>query len=125
MSYETRLQDIAREMLEAGVPRVDAMETFERALILAAMEKSPRNKSMAAARLGVCRNTLMNRLRVLFDWQSGEAPRNCGYCNTRLVRRTGEPCKVWDARKFCTIACRDAQREHDRFKRGLTGVLAR
>ena len=62
MSHETidaRLVPIIRELLDAGVPLLQAVDAFEKKYILTALERRNGKLTATALDLGIHRNTLM------------------------------------------------------------------
>ncbi len=63
VSIDTRLQPIAAEIVEGGIPLDQATQQFELKLISVALRMARGYVSDAAIQLGVHRNTLHNKVR--------------------------------------------------------------
>ena len=59
----SRLQRMVAEMLDSGIRLNQAVREVERQFILAALEKTRGNRSLAARSLGIHRNTLNNKIQ--------------------------------------------------------------
>ena len=60
----SRLHKVIAEMLESGIRMTQAVSEVERQFILAALEKTRGNRSLAARSLGIHRNTLNHKIQT-------------------------------------------------------------
>ncbi len=65
MTIDERLRVIAAELLDAGITLPQACEEFERKYIDEALKKTRANVTQASKKLGVHRNTLHLKLRIM------------------------------------------------------------
>ena len=59
-----RLQKLVGEMIEGGIRLDQAVREFERQYIVAALERTRGNRSLAARSLDIHRNTLNHKIRI-------------------------------------------------------------
>lgn len=60
-----RTEALVRDMVERGLRLEEARREFERAFISAALDQAEQNQSKAAKILGLHRNTLQSKVRLL------------------------------------------------------------
>jgi DNA-binding NtrC family response regulator len=60
-----QLERLVDQMVEHGIPYMDAVNEFEKRFIQNVLDKNKRNQSKAAKALGIHRNTLSRRIEEL------------------------------------------------------------
>lgn len=65
MNMRQKIELLVAEMVEKGIDLGDAVKEFEKCFIEAASKRYEGNKSKMAKALGVHRNTLHNRMKIL------------------------------------------------------------
>jgi transposase-like protein len=69
MSFDTRIKRLVDDLLANGITREQAVSTFDRRLMDAALKRTNGNVTRAARQLGVHRNTLDRARR---QWREKE-----------------------------------------------------
>ncbi|MBN2134091.1 MAG: helix-turn-helix domain-containing protein [Acidobacteria bacterium] len=64
-SINDRMNDLIQEMIELNIRYVDASKEFEKLFISAILNKNGFNRSEAAQKLGIHRNTLTYKIKEL------------------------------------------------------------
>jgi transcriptional regulator with PAS, ATPase and Fis domain len=65
MTIHQKMESISKDLVEKELPLEDALKEFEKVCLEAALKKHKGNITKIAKALGVHRNTLHNRIKIL------------------------------------------------------------